>query len=135
VKLARETGTVTSACGAVYSIFDSSGKRIEACQAKMLYEMVWDILDEGYQYSAAESQSISPSTPMMDFFRDKVASSHHDRSTKEKLLQIVQMWGAFIGTDCEKQSLKFFWLEEGIDGGELRSFIPTTAEKAHSLRR
>jgi hypothetical protein len=91
---------------------------MEANEAKSLYEMVWEILEEGYQHSAVETRSIPSSMLMMDFFREKVAGSHHDPVTKEKLLQIVQMWGAFIGTDCEKQGFKFFWLEEGIDGGE-----------------
>jgi hypothetical protein len=109
---------VTSPCGAVHSIFTTSGKWIETNHAKDLYQTVWDILDEGYQYSAANSQSIPSSARMIDFFGEKVAAGKYDSKCQERLLQIVEMWGTFMAAECENQSLKFFWLEQGIDGGE-----------------
>lgn len=84
-----------------------------------MYDEVWRILDQGYQYSAQNSCSIAPTEKMMDFFRNRVVTGHYDKKTQEKLLEIVEMWGAFIGTECEQQSLKHFWLEQGIDGDNL----------------
>ena len=33
------------------------------------------------------------------------------------LLQMAELCGAFVGSPVYRQSLKFFWLEECIDGG------------------
>jgi predicted NAD/FAD-dependent oxidoreductase len=59
------------------------------------------------------------------------------------------MWGAFVGSPIQRQSLKFFWLEECIDGENLfvagtyqqvLAKIAETAQKAtmklgHRVRR
>ena len=37
---------------------------------------------------------------------------------RKLVMQIGEMWGAFIGDPWERQSLKYFWLEECLDGGE-----------------
>lgn len=125
VDIAKATNTATAACSAVYSIFDDTGRYMEQEKARTLYETVWSILNEAYQYSAKESASIAPTARMIDFFRDRVRDdSEHDEETKRLLVQIIEMWGAFIGTECEKQSLRYFWLEEGIDGDNL--FVAST---------
>jgi hypothetical protein len=102
----------------VSSIFDGSGKPIEPNLARNLYETVWDILDEACRYSTENMEAISSSARMLDYFRAKVATDKYDRETQRKLLQIVDMWGTFMGSECTNQSLKFFWLDQGIDGGE-----------------
>jgi len=33
------------------------------------------------------------------------------------------MWGDFVGEPIEKQSMKYFWLEECIEGGKPATFI------------
>ncbi|KAK5150390.1 hypothetical protein LTR16_012680, partial [Cryomyces antarcticus] len=40
---------------------------------------------------------------------------------------MAEMWGAFVGTSIQRQSLKFFWLEECIEGENL--FVAETYEK------
>ena len=45
---------------------------------------------------------------------------------KQQVLWMAEMWGAFVGDPIQKQSLKYFWLEECIDGGTLAS------EEAHA---
>jgi hypothetical protein len=81
---------------------------MEANQAKDLYKTVWDILDEGYQYSAAKSPSILFSAKPMDFFRGKLTTDKYNFETQQKLLQIVEMWSISMGAECENQSLKYF---------------------------
>jgi hypothetical protein len=34
------------------------------------------------------------------------------------MLQIVEMWGAFMGNECENLSLKNLWLDVGLEGGK-----------------
>ncbi|KAF4552587.1 Flavin containing amine oxidoreductase-like protein 2 [Elsinoe fawcettii] len=61
---------------------------------------------------------------MMDSLRNLVAQGKYDNDTKKTMLHIAEMWGAFMGAECEKQSMKYFWLEEGIEGDNL--FVAST---------
>lgn len=40
----------------------------------------------------------------------------------ELLMQMAEMWGAYIGDEVGKQSLKWAWMEECCGGGESFSF-------------
>lgn len=53
---------------------------------------------------------------MFDFFKDKVAE-RGDLSSPEKetCLEGSKLWGSYVGDPVERQSLRFFWLEECID--------------------
>ena len=37
---------------------------------------------------------------------------------RRRVLQMAEMWGAFVGGKTSTQSLKYLWLEECIEGGE-----------------
>lgn len=37
---------------------------------------------------------------------------------RQQLLWMAEMWGAFVGGTVDKQSLRYFWLEECIEGGK-----------------
>ena len=80
-------------------------------------DIVWTILDEGFKYSAEHCGSIPANKSLMGFFRERVEASNLQEHVKKNLLQIVQMWGAMIGTEIERQSFRYFWLEKVIDGG------------------
>jgi hypothetical protein len=54
----------------------------------------------------------------MDFFREEIPKVEKDGRKQSLILEQAHMWGAFVGDSIERQSLKFFFLEECIDGGE-----------------
>ena len=58
-----------------------------------------------------------PEESLMDFFKAKVEEKELDSRSSKIVLQMARMWGDFVGEPIEKQSLKFFWLEECIEGG------------------
>ena len=124
VKLACTANTVMSACGSVYSIYDTNGTWLDSDDAKSLYDEVWNILHKAYKYSSENSNSIDPSAKMSDFFQATIGNETYNEETRTKLMNIVEMWGAFIGTEWDRQSLKFFWLDEGVDGDNL--FLAST---------
>jgi len=121
--LAERTGTTTVPCGAVYSICDSKGEWLGRDLAWRYYEEVWEILDLAMDKSREEFASLPDSAKMMDFFRDQVQRrrSLGDKQPDDRyatlMLQIVEMWGAFMGDECERQSLKNMWLDSGLEGG------------------
>ena len=123
VQLAERTRSTTVACGAVDSICDSKGAWISSDIARSYYEEVWEILEMAMDRSREETAWLPDSAKMMDFFREEVRR----RALKPKrseayeglMVQIVEMWGAFMGSECETQSLKNIWLDAGLEGGKV----------------
>jgi hypothetical protein len=84
-------------------------------------EEMWGIIVEAFKISANETSSLDANKSLFDFFEQKVLErfpSGNDVERSRKLvLQLAEIWGAFVGSSVRTQSLKFFWLEECIDGG------------------
>ncbi|KAI9697801.1 MAG: hypothetical protein M1836_004477 [Candelina mexicana] len=134
--LAKETQSTLHSWGERQAIFDEKGKMLEETKANRYSEIVCGIIADAFKYSNDNSSAIPPNRSLMDFFKNKVKGFlqsdsdgpgfngdtprmeelNHEQKT---LLRIAQMWGAFIGDPIERQSLKFFWLEECIEGETL----------------
>jgi len=117
--LAVETKTITYSIGDRQSVFDSAGRVMDEEKAATYSELVWGIIADAFKHSNEDSAHIPPEKSLMDFFREKVKEKDVSEDEQTILLQMAQMWGAFVGDPIEKQSLKFFWLEECIEGGAL----------------
>lgn len=130
--LAEETGTITSKWDGRHSIFDHLGQRISDETAGKLTELVWKVIEEAMEHSNSHSSSIPANQSLMDFFEERVKEMSlkmkgSANAEREMLLQVAEMWGAFVGSPIQKQSLKFFFLEECIDGENL--FVAGTYDK------
>ena len=125
VHLAEKAKSTTIACGAVDSICDSDGAWLASNSARHHYEEVWEILKMAMDKSRNETASLPDSTKMMDWFRQEVSrrcSQNKQPGIGETLMmQIVEMWGAFMGSECETQSLKNLWLDAGLKGGIVKT--------------
>lgn len=123
VPLAENAKATTVACGTVESICDTNGDWFNRQTARSYYSNVWDVLELAMEKSRQESGSIPDSDKMMDFFRQEVERRSRNTpdptSYRTSLLHIVEMWGAFMGDDCEKQSLKNLWLDSSLEGGRV----------------
>jgi hypothetical protein len=86
---------------------------------------MWGIIVQAFKHSAENSSTIDPQESLHDFFTVKVKDIFPEDSSAEQrkiVMQMSDLWGAFVGSPVTTQSLKFFWLEECIDGGTL-SFL------------
>ena len=122
VALAQKTSTTTIACGAVYSICNSDGSWLSSDSSSYHYKEVWEVLEMAMEKSRKESAMLSDSSKMMDFFRQEVkrrrSKTKQPEAYESLMTQIVEMWGAFMGNECENQSLKNLWLDGGLEGGK-----------------
>ena len=116
--LAKKTNTNACPTGEELGVFDELGRLMDAKKSKELSDLVWGVITDAYQYSEDESESIPSNKSLKDFVVEKIASKEIRNADRRMALQMAEMWGAFVGDPVERQSLKFFWLEEGIDGGE-----------------
>ncbi|KAL8982291.1 MAG: hypothetical protein Q9205_003153 [Flavoplaca limonia] len=121
VHLAEKACSTTLACSAVYSICDSIGVWLGSDTARRHYEEVWEILEVVMDKSRTETSTLQDSVKMMDFFRQELGrrclGEKEPATYKNLMSQIVEMWGAFMGDDCERQGLKNLWLDAGLEGG------------------
>ncbi|KZF24139.1 FAD/NAD(P)-binding domain-containing protein [Xylona heveae TC161] len=131
--LARETKTALHSWGERQSLFDEEGNLVDDQRATHYSEVVWSIIADAFKYSNEHSATIEPSESLMDFFKQKTREAVLERSAdskdsatletlnqeRETILRIAKMWGAFVGSSIERQSLKYFWLEECIEGENL----------------
>ncbi len=80
-------------------------------------DTVWDLIEKAFEYSNEECLGISPSLSLKDFFHTKLAEGTLSKEQKARILLLAEMWGSFIGDSWERQSLRWFWLEECLEGG------------------
>ena len=124
LEIAKRTETELHAWDEREAIFDSDGKLLDAEEAEEYARLLWDdgLIAAAFEYSERCTESIDPGRSLYDFFEEKAqglftelpkAEAERKRRT---LLQFTQMWGAYVGSPVQRQSLKFFWLEKTIDG-------------------
>ncbi|EUC48831.1 hypothetical protein COCMIDRAFT_33698 [Bipolaris oryzae ATCC 44560] len=130
--LAKETKTVTMNWDGRQSVFDSLGKHMPDKEGAENSEHVWGIVERAMEFSNQESATIPAEMSLYDYFQEQVVKMFpgNDEEPKKKrrvILEMAEMWGAFVGSPIQTQSLKFFWLEECIDGENL--FVASTYAK------
>ena len=118
IDLAKETGTVAFSIEERSSVFDELGHPMNEENSKAYSELLWGIISSAFKYSNDHSASISPEKSLKDFVTEQVKEEDLTEEERRLILQMADMWGAFVGDPIERQSLKYFWLEECIDGGE-----------------
>ncbi|KAG4264650.1 hypothetical protein FPRO06_05275 [Fusarium proliferatum] len=119
--LAKQTNTAISDWESTSCVFDESGELLSLKDGEKYSTIMWDIIQDAFKHSNSNSSAIDSKESLHDFFVQKVAErvpdteADHER-IRSIVMQISEMWGAFIGSPVYRQSLKFFWLEECIEG-------------------
>lgn len=133
--LAKETNTKTMDWDGRQAIFDRAGNRMPSKESSEDFELVWKIIEDAMKYSEENTESIDRNDTLLKYFKEKVvemvpSEMEGDEKVEKRrqgILDMAEMWGAFVGTGIEHQSLKFLWLEECIDGENL--FVASTYKK------
>ena len=116
--MAKETKTTLCSAEDSTWVYDEQGDLIDKGKADELFELVWSIISDAFQKSNESCSTIPSSTSLKDYFIEKVSPNDDLTEGDKKLVyQLAETWGTFIGDPLEKQSLKYFWLEECLDGG------------------
>jgi hypothetical protein len=126
-KLAAKTKTVLHEWEDRQAVIDSTGYRMGDAEATAYSEIVWEIVAKAFKYSDDYSSSIDAQKSLMDYFKEEVPKRESDPAKIAEILKMAQSWGAFVGDEIERQSLKFFFLEETIDGEG--TFVASTYQK------
>jgi hypothetical protein len=117
-------------------LINKNGEVIDPNEAEEYAEILWDdgIIAEAFRLSKENQDSIDPERSFYDFIKDKVDDYFTEEPAEEAyrkrelLLLVAQTWGAYVGSPVQRQSLRFFWLEECIEGEN-----PFVAETYHKI--
>ncbi|PHH52992.1 Protein FLOWERING LOCUS D, partial [Ceratocystis fimbriata CBS 114723] len=140
-EIAKMTGTACSGWDATQLVCDENGELLSTADRTELADMMWSIILDAFAHSNLNSATISPKESLYDWFKQEIPKripESTDGWQRKRLvvLQMAEMWGAFIGSPVYSQSLKFFWLEECIEGenlfceGTYRDILAVIAQNA-----
>ncbi|KAJ3816504.1 hypothetical protein F5880DRAFT_1494228 [Lentinula raphanica] len=123
-KLATETNTPIHRWNNKQIIFDSLGNMLPNETTDRLSTLLWNYIEEAFKFSAeAHSKDNGKGIPvedtLYDFIQRKSAEEMENDREREILLQMSEMWGAYVGEPVWKQSLRFAWMEECCGGEEM----------------
>lgn len=114
--LAEKTATAILEPEEEQALYDTKGIRRPDSEAVELSGKIWEMVVGAFKYSDEHSAAIDPQVSLFEYFQARLAEEGVDPQKRDDLLQEAQMWGPFVGDSVEKQSLKFFFLEECVEG-------------------
>lgn len=96
-------------------VFSRDGHPLDHSVAAKASEFMWTTIEEAYKYSNTYKDSIPAERSLLDFFQERVERTGFSVEEKEACLEFCRLWGSYIGDGVERQSLRFFRLEECLD--------------------
>lgn len=98
--------------------FSPEGHPINNDVSAKVQDFVWNTIAEAFEYSNRHGDSIPVERSLFDFFQERVQQTNLTDEEKQLCLDTCKLWGAYVGDQVDKQSLRFFRLEECVDGSE-----------------
>ncbi|KAI9889229.1 MAG: hypothetical protein M1814_005678 [Vezdaea aestivalis] len=113
--LAQKTKTATILPIETSRFFGTTGSLIPQDVANRHSEALWTIIGSAYKYCKTETD-ITSDASLYDYIKSNLSTPTYQSLSSTLVLQMAQEWGCYVGGFVEKQSLKYFWLEECLEG-------------------
>ena len=106
-------------------IYDSAGEPLPDEVTDRLSTLLWEIIEEAFNCSqkahddsSEEAVKIPAEQSLYDFISSKAKDLVSDERERSLLIQMSEMFGAYVGEPVWRQSLRFAWMEECCGGGK-----------------
>ncbi|KAG6037004.1 hypothetical protein E4U41_005356 [Claviceps citrina] len=135
LEIAESTGTPVRSLDHDTWAYTSAGVLLPREEGNQCSTMVWDVVQQAFGHSHDSGPETDRNKSLLDFFHERIpqlipdTDPDHERRRKI-VLDMAEMWGAFVGSPVSRQSLKYFWLEECIEGGTYRKILDHVAAPA-----
>ncbi|PCH06605.1 Amine oxidase [Penicillium occitanis (nom. inval.)] len=123
-QISRISNTTTCEWDGRETIYDTNGKLLDEATTMKLAEWMWTAVDEGFVFSTKNKDSIPASMSLFDYCCKQLEKTNFTEEEKAACKEFSKFWGAYVGEPVERQSMKFFCLEECIEGTNL--FVAST---------
>ncbi|KAK2808732.1 hypothetical protein FQN50_004404 [Emmonsiellopsis sp. PD_5] len=122
--LSTSSKTITHAFGGLQRVIDTYGQPLEDKMVEKLSDFLWNTVEDAYEYSRLNKDSIPASKSLFDYLKEKLEQSELTDRERETCIELSKLWGCYIGSPVDRQSLRFFFLEECLEGTNL--FVAST---------
>ncbi|KAF2669872.1 FAD/NAD(P)-binding domain-containing protein [Microthyrium microscopicum] len=154
-ELVKETGTAACGFEDTPNLYGRDGIRLKKEESKVVTGLLWEVIGMAFEESNRQDGAIGVEESLRGYLEGNVEAAvrvavgkmgvtevsrlvgkeavvEEDREgLVERLTDLVlaasDIWGAYIGSETKKQSLRYLWLEECLDGENL--FCAGTYEK------
>lgn len=100
-------------------VFSKDGKLLDRETTTKLSDFLWTTIEDAFEYSNKHKDTIPSDRSLLDFFLEMIEGADFSPAEKEACIETCKLWGAYVGDSVERQSLKFFCLEECVDDCKL----------------
>ncbi|TWU79230.1 hypothetical protein ED733_009002 [Metarhizium rileyi] len=123
-EIAKRTGTATGGLHPKSWVYDHLGDLMSLEDGEKYSAMVWNIVQQAFDHANTYGAETHSDESLLSFVRERAADLIPEDDVecvkkREILIRLAEMWGAFIGSPVSRQSLKYFWLEECLEGENL----------------
>lgn len=108
--------TVTHSWDGGQAVIDKDGRPLNKKMTTKAIDFMWMTIDKAFEYSRKNLDTIPSSKSLWDYFVEELEKTEFNQLEKESCLELSKLWGSYIGAPIDRQSLKFFFMEECIDG-------------------
>ncbi|KAM7185052.1 hypothetical protein V8F20_011958 [Naviculisporaceae sp. PSN 640] len=122
--LAQATNTPLHHWNNKQLIYDSDGNPLPEDLTERLSSLLWQIIEDAFIFSEqlhkeGSSRNISCCDSLYTFIKRAANEKVPDEKERCLLLQMSEIWGAYVGAPVWRQSLRFAWMEECCGGEEM----------------
>nr|GAT60854.1 predicted protein [Mycena chlorophos] len=123
-KLAKGTATPVHYWNNREMLFDTDGVLVPAEVTERLSTLLWEIIEDAFKFSEEAhntngGKSIPAHQSLHDYITREAAVRLSDLKERDLLIQMSELWGAYVGEPVWRQSLRFAWMEECCGGVEM----------------
>lgn len=118
VQLTRDTETKLISPSESTYVYDTDGGLMDGKRALECSKALWKVLEGAFRQSNENCSNIEPNVSLKDYLEENLLASALDEELKNIILELAETWDAYVGDPFEKQSLKWVWLEECLQGGK-----------------
>ncbi|KAE8355185.1 FAD/NAD(P)-binding domain-containing protein [Aspergillus coremiiformis] len=114
--IAKLTKTTVKVFEGNQALISMDGTPLNDSITTKISEFVWTTIENAFRYSNVHKDTIPPERSLFEFYQEKLEKTDFTPEEKKLCIETCRLWGAYVGDPIERQSLKFFCLEECIDG-------------------
>lgn len=104
-------------------VFSKDGKLLDEKMTDKVSDFVWTTIQSAFVYSNKHKDAIPPDRSLFDFLLEKIEGTDFSPAEKDASVEACKVWGAYVGDPVQRQSLKFFFLEECVDESTLSLLV------------